>query len=225
MSKRKVYIRDFRPSHSKQNLAKFNKCYVGISINNPFFWSKYLPELFEWIDKHFEHCLIVIGDYLHRHNVEIFGSEIPFTTSTDLDSIGKDMSETINKLKLNSKFNIKHWKEYYNLEAVKIKLEQLQHIYINNDLIRKSIQTSSKYFITKQVKNGFSLRVPIDIAYQKSSDYILEEMAVLSYLIDEEYKVQVYPGTSLPIFKLLAEKEVLIDNNLCNGIFIDLKVH
>ena len=50
-------------------------------------------------------------------------------------------------------------------------------------------------------------------------------MAVFSVLIEQGYRVQVYPGTQLKILKDLANNKFPnLDNNLTQGIYIDLSV-
>ena len=67
----KIRLRSINPKIDKKEIYS-RKCYIGASLNNPFFTGKHFPLLIQWIDNRFPECVIIIGDYLDRYNELIF---------------------------------------------------------------------------------------------------------------------------------------------------------
>ncbi|MHC4756951.1 MAG: tRNA-dependent cyclodipeptide synthase [Planctomycetota bacterium] len=60
------------PKVSEDELFSHERCYMGISLDNPGFKGKSLQALLLWVLGNFEQCLVVVGDYLCRFNEQIF---------------------------------------------------------------------------------------------------------------------------------------------------------
>ncbi len=225
--KYKVKINDIAPNISKK-LIYSNNCYLGVSINNPFFWGDHIALLLQWIDKHFPQCQIVIGDYLHRFN-EIMSNERNEKDAIKASlSIGDKMLERIhdelNKLP-NNTFSIHRWQNYINEMGTVDKHHKILSLFDSHQDFQDGIRQSCYEFITRQIRKGKVLKVSEDEALNLSLQYLLEELAVFSTLIEKGYAVQVYPGTQLLILKQIARGEIAeIDTNLKKGIFLDLTV-
>lgn len=225
--KYKVKINHIVPDLAKEDIYR-HKCYLGVSINNPFFWGEHLSLFLAWIEKRFPFCQIVIGDHLHRINEYILhgkegedaiqsgiekGNQLEFRIKKALEALDQD------------KFYLKRWQPFYedpNIREVKSFFEKKLE---TDPAFNEEIYRSCKDFLDRQIKNGRTPKIQYEAAVHLSSQYLLEEMAVFNYLIGEGYKVQVYPGTQLHILKELAlGKFSSFSQNLNEGIYMDLTV-
>lgn len=223
----KIKINDKSPDLPNKLIYSKN-CYLGVSINNPFFWGDHLGLLLQWIDKRFPKCQIVIGDYLHRINEIMSNGRNEESAIKASLSLGDKMYERINgnlERMTNNIFTVHRWQDYINDLDTLDKLHKIFSLFNSNQGFHDGIQQSCKEFIARQIKQGKKLGVSKEKALELSSKYLLEELAVFSTLIEKDYTVQVYPGTQLLILKQLANGEIIeVDTNLKKGIFLDLTV-
>ena len=63
-----VSIARISPEVSEQELFSRKQCYIGISLDNPVFRADFLDALLVWAVGNFDRSLVVVGDYLRRHN-------------------------------------------------------------------------------------------------------------------------------------------------------------
>jgi hypothetical protein len=63
-----LIIKSISPKLSREELFKQDNCYLGISLDNKYIQDPYFPIILQWINTHFKKCVIIIGDYLNRHN-------------------------------------------------------------------------------------------------------------------------------------------------------------
>lgn len=224
----KLKIKEITPNIDIESLYNKN-CFYGISINNPFTWGKHNKLLLEWISQNFSNCIIIIVDYLHRINEQIF-----FNKNKD-DAIEKSMllgklienrfTEDMPNISSN-KIKIVHWCDYIESNPkYQLYYNSLKSTFKNDLNFQSNIQYDSKLYVERLISRGESLFLSKEEAIHKSNLYILEELALISCLIENSYTISIYPGTQLNILKELANGNFPdIDTNLNNGIYIDLTV-
>jgi len=225
----KVKVKDIQPDiySLDDNIPKV--CFLGISMSNPFSHGKFMSLVLKWIDSKFDKCIILIADHLHRFNEYIFKGD---TDGGGIECIrmGKEihqrLQDVINKIdNTNTKFKIIHWLELLETNEFKINKEKIDSYFELDENFRKSVIKSCEVFIEKQRNKGYQIHVSQDIAVKRSCDYVLEELAVFSLLIDRGYTVQVYPGTQLQVLKDLANNSFSnLNTSLGKGIYIDLSI-
>jgi tRNA-dependent cyclodipeptide synthase len=226
--KYKIKVKDIQPS-TYSAIDKFpDKCFLGVSLSNPFFQGKHLERVLKWIDENFAECEIIIADHLHRFNEYTFNGKNGKEAETECIEMGKQIHERIKFLTQSlqsKKFKINHWLSFINTKEFDVLSKNINDNFSNNDAFKECILKSCEEFIEKQLGRGYHIFVTKDEAINKSKDYLLEEMAVFSILINRGFTVQIYPGTQLKVLKQLANKKFpTIDNNLSRGIYIDLSV-
>ncbi|MFN8297850.1 MAG: tRNA-dependent cyclodipeptide synthase [Chitinophagales bacterium] len=227
--KYKIKKIDSAPNISVLDLAVHRKCYLGISVNNPFFRDKHLGLLLKWIANHFDECVIIIGDYLHRINESILHGESGESAIASSINRGNQIYEILDvtlSILPQNKFKLYRWKQFLdeNPNAL-IEKEKLNQLYNSNNNFRQDILQSCADFIDRLIERGERLYLTKEEAINQSKEYLLEEMGVFSVLIAQGYNVQVYPGTQLKILKDLANNKFPeIKSNLTSGVYIDLTV-
>lgn len=226
--KYRVKTKDIQPKKYKKQIRFPKKCFLGISLSNPFFHGIHLLEVLKWIDLNFDECKIVIADHLHRFNAYIFNGSDNEEANKECDKMGGDIHNKIQDLLGNfdaSKFAIKHWLDLSEQKNAIDNHNNIRSYFESNKNFKMSVINSSKKFIAKQINRGYQIHIPEDEAVKKSTDYILEELAVFAMLIDQGYSVQVYPGKQLKVLKDIANNHFPhFNTSLKNGIYIDLSI-
>lgn len=220
----KIKYSSITPSISKELIYKEN-CYVGVSINNDFFWGKHTDIFFEWIHKRFNNCKIIIGDYIHRHNEYIFNNATKDDAVKRALFLGKQIHELLNRIEITQKdtFEILHWNDIYKKEEMNVFIEKINKAYADSSEFKNLVDISAKEFISRQIKAQLIPYTTYDACVMHSVNYIKEELSVFCYLISNGSKVQIYPGTQLPILKQIVINSIDLNLELSKGIYIDLK--
>lgn len=193
------------PAMSVKQLAIHRKCYLGVSINNPFFKGDHLGLFLKWISNHFDECIIVLGDHLHRINETI---QYGLTRENAIQAALKKGDELLSILQAavdnqnNNVFKVYRWKDYLDNNLKIYTDKQEIYTYFNsNEQFRNEIVQTSTDFINRLIKNNENLYYSKEESIKLSHEYLIEEIAVFNNLIEQGYKVQVYPGSELNILK------------------------
>lgn len=226
--KYKIKISSLTPKVSKDHLYSENS-YLGISINNPQLIGDHLELFIQWINKRFPYCKIIICDHLHRINEYIFNGtldeSVAIGESVKRGKIIADRFREVLDKYPKEKFDLEFWEEYYNDPECQQEKERLTGFFKTIGPFRRSIEFSAIDFIERQISRGCAISVDKETAIEKSVEYLIEEMAVCSVLVRRNLKVMIYPGTTAPIFKELAEQKYpQIETDLNRGICLDLNV-
>lgn len=227
--KYKIRVANIEPAGREAEINKLNAC-IGISINNVNYWhDEKLKAIFKWIDSRFNHCTIVIGDDLHRHNVKISENKSLEEGSIIGEELGNQVLKKItNALTITQtcSFTILRWKELAAFTESKSELNKIYSVFETDKDFKAIILKSAQNFLNNQVIKGIRPKADWQTALQSSCDYILEETAYFGVMAAlKGYPVQVYPGEQLEILKMLAQGAFPKANlYIKEAIFVDLKV-
>lgn len=224
--KSKIKIIANFPKLSAQELSQYKQAYLGISLKNSIFWEEDFEQILAWAAEHFESCLIVVADYLHRHNEQILHATNEAQSIKAALELGqKYVKQLMPKLEKfpNQKFKIIHWQELLEQEAYTNAADLLNKLYLENSKFKHSIDKSATHFILRQQEQGVVLGLSQAEAVELSVKYLLEEMAVFDILVAQNWQVEIYPGTQLPILKEITKGDFEnVPKHLRKRIFIGL---
>ena len=221
-------IKSISPEMSRDDLFKYENCYLGVSLDNKYIQDPYLPIILQWIDTHFKKCIIIIGDYLNRYNSYIAqGYSDVETIEKNLEAgqiIAQHMKQHV-PFYSNCEFEIIKWHDFLNKN---VDFEQTQNFYkekykINPDFSASLNQTAKKFITTKNDRG--LVKIPIAEALNVSIQYLIEEISVFDLLKQQGLKVKIYPGTILPVLKDIANRKILnLGLHLKNAVYVEISV-
>lgn len=225
--KYRVRIENVTPSDKKLKLSERKRCVLGVSMSNPVFWRSSLGTMLAWMDNNFDSSLVLVGDYLQRFNEQISnGNESGLAIEAAMQK-GDLFQEKLNQYlpKLNAEnFQIARWKPLYDSADFRKHKTVLDEIYNSNLEVKQSIDETAKFFVS-QKQDKVDFKVSEAEAIRLSVEYLLEEMAVFSILIDQGWDVVLYPGAQLPLLMEIAKGEFQgVPNSLNKGVYVELKV-
>lgn len=198
--------------------------YMPVSMNNRLIRdSVALSEILGWIFEHADSCDAIIGDYLHRHNIMMDGTD-EAKSITLSKKLGDGLVELLqSKMKdfPGKVLNIRPVKEFYErLDVFNSKLNYYLGLYDNNAVFHEEIQFLIHQFLERQ---GHIDGSPKQIELCKL--YILEELVVFEMLAEEGCNINIYPGKQLRVFKKIVTRELRqISKDLEKVSLVELRV-
>jgi tRNA-dependent cyclodipeptide synthase len=216
------------PKVSDEQLFAKRRCYIGISLDNPVFYGKSLKAILTWGEENFDHCLIVLGDYLRRFNEYIFNSlndeaaeKASFEAGNDYIAKTKDIFQQFNEDKL----QLARWKDCLQADEFKKSRAILSKLYDTLPAFKASVQRDAFLFLKRQKRKNQKMSLPMEEAIELSSQYLLEEIAVFSSLSEQGWKVELYPGPELTVLVDIAKGQYSdIPQGLKERVNVELRI-
>ena len=196
----KVSVSQVCPQHMRSSLSKHQKCVIGISLSgNKNFTDARLEACVRWISKNFKSCLVLVGDSLHRHTIEI------------TSGIGGD-SARLEALRIGREFIDQHRTlfEYYSrscafefIKASQVEMhpnfeayhEEIQHLYRENKPFEATVRSFVQAYLSRGDKVEEDRTDELFRLEHLSASYLLEESAIFACLAKDGWSVIVYPGS------------------------------
>lgn len=202
------------PDVGAEKLFSYRECYMGISLDNAVFGGDSLAALLLWATGKFDTCLVVVGDYLRRHNEYILNGMDDFQAQWAALGAGDEFIERTKGLfdKLpKGKVRIIRWRDCLGFEEYPPAKAALDKLFAGNDDFKAAVHKDAISFVDRQANRDHKLAVSQEEAIAVSCEYLLEEIAVFSALSSRGRHVELYPGCEL---------EVLVE--ISGGKFTDI---
>jgi len=197
-----VTIAAITPEISEEELFSHRRCYMGISLDNPVFEGRSLRALLEWATERFDHCLVVTGDYLRRHNELILNGldrERAATVSVGAGDEFIEKTRDIFSAMDGNRVELVRWRDCLALAEYKHSRAALDELFAANEAFRRAVGRDAAGFVERQKGRNRPLAVDEGRAIEISCQYLLEEIAVFSALSERGWHVELYPGPELGV--------------------------
>jgi tRNA-dependent cyclodipeptide synthase len=182
------------PVNKKHSFKKHNSCILGISLENKNFVTAKLVGMVDWVSRNFKSCVVIIGDSIHRHTLEIRGIDKNYAYDKAL-SLGREIIDTNNPV-------FQSYAEYCNITIVLCSQIQttvdyykhyssLRVLFENNAVFANCLRNFSETFVERNTTLGEDY---YRNSIEKSCIYLLEELAIFSCLSEQGHKAFIYPG-------------------------------
>ncbi|NEO57361.1 MAG: tRNA-dependent cyclodipeptide synthase [Okeania sp. SIO3B5] len=203
----KAKIDSVYPLSARTNFEQFDSCFLGVSLENSSFQPAKVKAMVEWISRRFSHCLVLVGDSIHRINIELTRSLDPETALVEALEIGhafvqehkyifKAFGEQT-KFTFNTCSQIQTWEDYAHFH------QYLQIYFKSNTKFRSSVEAFSRNYQIRRSSNQSDTLLEQRI--RRSCDYFLEEFAIFACLQKRGFSVMVYPGTFSTLTEIVNE--------------------
>lgn len=187
-------VNTIAPPDKKQLLKQYDSCILGISLENKNFTTAKLVGMVDWVSRNFKHCIVIIGDSIHHHTLEIRGIDKNYAYDKAL-CLGREAIDANNPV-------FQSYAERCNIDILLCSQIQatvdyykhyvdLRSLFINNDSFSHCLRSFAETFVERRTELGEDYYRE---SIEKSCSYLLEELAVFAYLSEQGHKVFVYPG-------------------------------
>jgi tRNA-dependent cyclodipeptide synthase len=224
----KVSIAKILPRISRSQLFLREKCYLGISLENPLFAGDSLRAMLMWATDKFGQCLVMVGDYLARFDEQIItgsdenqAGQLAIKKGDLFISQTKDIFSGLPAKRV----ILTRWEEHLQAEEFKRSKKILDDIFKSDEDFRKSVEHDALSFVERQKKHNQHLALEADAALQFCCRYIMEEVAVFSSLSEQGWTVELYPGSELRVLAEVAKgRYPRVPKGLKDRISVELKI-
>jgi tRNA-dependent cyclodipeptide synthase len=143
------------PKVSEEELFSHERCYMGISLDNPGFQGKSLQALLLWALGNFGQCLVVVGDHLCRFNEQIFSSpgcdEAVEAARRRGDSFMRKAVEFFEQIPTR-RLAVTRWKPCLKSNEYKEAKVILDELFASDPAFRASIERDGFSFVKRQTR-------------------------------------------------------------------------
>ncbi|MEQ9668668.1 tRNA-dependent cyclodipeptide synthase [Coleofasciculus sp. G2-EDA-02] len=200
------------PFSARASFEQLESCFLGISLENKNFTPEKLRALIEWISKRFLHCIVLVGDSIHRITLEItrgLEPKIAFGKALDIgNSFIQENEHIFNAFCGQTKFNFETCHQIQASDEYNQLHQYLQNYFETNGKFRSSVESFGRKYNERRLIN--CSRSELEYYISRSCDYFLEEFAIFTCLQRRGFSVMVYPGS----FSTLTE--------IANGEYADI---
>jgi tRNA-dependent cyclodipeptide synthase len=204
--KYRVEIAAVIPQFPRQELDKYEHCFLGVSLENEIFSIAKLLGMTGWISKHFKKCTVVIGDSIHRITLQINQGLKEKQALNKALLLGRqyvdNASYVFEPYTDTCLFNVIFCSQIQNTENYLKYYEQLQNLIRQDEKFANSVKSYVKEFVLPHFEHNTE---DFDRYVELSSMYLIEELAVFACLVKYDLSIMIYPGSLLKIFEEIAE--------------------
>jgi tRNA-dependent cyclodipeptide synthase len=177
--------------------------YLGMSMSNTAFQdSQRLKLILNEITSRNKKFTLLVGDFLHRYNEQIFGG------LSEKDAIESSLKKGEMLVKLfveiadeieNVQYSIIHTSKFLQYPSFTEKMNRLRNCYKANNHFRELIEYTIDVFLRRQIE----IKTKYEVARELCRNYLFEELAIFEILSEEGFNVNIYPGNQLVIIKAI----------------------
>ncbi|NET59116.1 MAG: tRNA-dependent cyclodipeptide synthase [Symploca sp. SIO2E6] len=199
------------PTRLRGSLSEYQNCVFGISLGSKNFVERERIEAcIKWISKNFQTCLVLVCDSIYRLTIEVRQGmqeeEAWLEAMRSGEEFIKENYALFEQYSESCRFKFMMASEIAKQSDFKIYYEELQSLYQKNESFQRIVNS----FAQKYLNRGEQLETePVDELRQHlgitlAITYLLEESALIAYLVNEGWLVSVYPG-SIKTFEEISE--------------------
>lgn len=190
--KYKVRPKTVSPSWKREGLFNAERVVLGVSLENDKFCGEKLKAQLHWVAGRFEHCTLLLGDWMHHHTVRMNEDCDEAQALARAEAVARDktleLEALLQKIEGRCQFELLPGSEVVTASpdypAHRRQLEQLLEQC-------PDFACSARHFAASYVSRRDQ---PLEAFYAHSSAYLLDELALFASLSQQGYRVFIYPG-------------------------------
>lgn len=188
----KTKVLRFCPSSVRKTLSSYDRCILGFSLDNRNLEGERLKAVITWINRRFKHCLVLFGDSIYRHTMQIKTNVDETGALEQAILLGQRVFEE-NKPLFEDSANACQFEYIFAQQAqhfpeYAMYCDNLWTLFNENVDFNKGVHEFATYFVNHC--HAYS-----DKNMHLASAYLIEELAIFSCLAARNWPVVVYPGT------------------------------
>lgn len=226
-SKYRAICQSVTPAEKRSDLERIDSCYLGVSLQTPAFEPPMLTATVDWIAMNFRECTVAIGDSIHRHTLQILRGISPAEALMEALDLGEMFIRQNSHLFArheSCKFEFRKFSEIQTTDEYKGYEHQITELFETDADFRASIENSARAFVSRRITRFDNVPVDEHKLIQLSCNYILEEIGCFTWLASNGRRVDVYPGSELPVLVDVARGKYAVPRPLRDRINVALKL-
>jgi tRNA-dependent cyclodipeptide synthase len=204
---------------------KANKhCILGVSLENDDFHTPKLITMTEWISKHYDHCIVMLGDGLHRLTLQMDSATSENESLEQSKWLARDFVHSqlsvFGLARASCRFDFSFTSEIQQTTRYASYYDRLCALVRDAQEFQDSLAVFSNDFLERKPLRQKNKERHLAMSRQ----YLLEELAVICCLAQDYPCTFVYPG-SLTILEEIAQgKHPYLPDHLLHIDYVELKL-
>ncbi len=217
----KTKVLRFCPSSIRETLFSYDRCILGFSLDNKNLEGERLKAVIAWINRRFKHCLVLFGDSIYKHTLQI-KNNVDETQALEKAILLGQRIFVENKPLFEDNANACQFEYIFAQQAQQFSdydtyNNNLWTLFNENVDFNKGVREFATYFVTRCHAHS-------DKNMQLASTYLIEELAIFSCLAAKNWPVVVYPGTISIIEEIANGQYDALPKELTNQIYVSLYI-
>jgi len=178
-------------------------CFLGLSIRNKMSNRSRLEVLIPWVARRAHTLTVVIGDYIHRHNLIAFNEMQISEAARKAFALGSRATRAARRiLSGRTGCRVLSSADLTETPGCKQILKAVSEYYASEPTFMRDVTAEVTAFAARALPKSTAARTGHLLTVLK--DYVLEEISMFLYLYDCGHAVEVYPGADLTIMRSIA---------------------
>jgi tRNA-dependent cyclodipeptide synthase len=187
--------------------------FIGVCLNHRMSTASYLTRFVPWVAQNSSNLMILIFDYLERHNEVVFNGLSETRAAQRVLTRGQAIEKTCRKAlsdtghKEGSDFSILRFRDGANTASYKALYAEVQKAFTQIPAFYEDVHAVSLEFAARMESakpKRFQHHTPQQDPH-RLQEYLLEEIAMYLDIFYRGYTVEVYPGADSPILQNIAQ--------------------
>lgn len=195
--KYKAKIASVSPLEKRNDFELSESCFLGVSLENSHFYPQKLAGILEWISRRFTRCTVLVGDSIHRLNLQSVHHLQPSAALAAALELGErflqDNQSVFERFSTATRFRFLTCNRVQAQADYPYYHRELVQLYRKDERFKQSVKRFAEDYLRKK----FDVLEPAEWTRQVglSADYFLEEFAIFACLQQQGHSVMVYPGS------------------------------
>ena len=171
---------------------------LQISVGMPYHEGDKFKATIDWAKYRFKKVVICVNDTLQRYNLMLsphVSEQEAFFRSMEAGRLW--IERNITAIAELPNLGIYRWEEWRQRDEYSQNYDRICNLYAKNETFRLAVETNIDEFWARKLIAGAVSQELFERFQSLSRRYLLEETAVFSMMFEEDYAVDVYPGTPL----------------------------
>ena len=223
----KAFCQAVTPRQAEGELKNIASCYLGVSLQTPAFEPPMLTATVDWVAANFRECTVAIGDSIHRHTLQILRGVSPAEALREALDLGESFISQNSHLFTQHepcKFEFRKFSEIQTTDEYKGYEHHITELFEIDADFRASIKNSARAFVDRRMTRFDNVPMNEHKLIELSCNYILEEIGCFTWLANNGRRVDVYPGSELPVLVDVARGKYAVPGPLRDRINVALKL-
>lgn len=189
------------------NWKAHDACRLHISVGQPYHEGAKFEATIDWARNRFKKVIVCVNDALQLGNLMFENGVDRSTAYVKAIKAGDQWIERNADVLAGT--NVRRWESWKTWPDFFNAMESIVTTYDKNEEFRAAINTTALSFWEKRERLNAAYTPDKKSEFLSlSKDYLLEEVAVICRMIDQQRAIDIYPGTMLPVFDLMKNNPV-----------------
>ena len=201
-----------------------DSCILGISLENADFHTSKLVTITKWIRKRFTNCVVMVGDSLHRINLQLDAGLPESAALEQAQWLGRNFVHSQHSVFFGDEpdqfFRFVYCSDIQQSQEYAGYYQSIVALHRDNPGFKEAFYQFAEFFVKRRSPQPEMAERDVEM----SCRYLMEELAIISCLAQESTRTFVYPGSLTILDEIASGKHPDVPSGLLEMDYVELKL-